>query len=639
MPFVSSAYAAFEGAEGYSHLQRSHVNVGYHPETGDDLLIPDSDRYAGTYILGVQGSGKSGLLEQLIAADITTGHAVIVIDPHGDLVMKCLSHIPPSRLNDTYLLDMEDEDYPFGVNIFSSGSKQSSVAQTQAVERLMHIFEVLWPDVLSQQNLPRYVRAAAITFLANPGATLVDMYRFLLDASVRAAMLQHVTDSSVRTFWQSQYDDLTPAERLKRVQPLIGRLEALFMGRGLVRNIIGQRRTTIDFRRAIEARQLIFVKLPLKTVPQDARLIGTIVLAQIHATIFSFADTPEKQRPGVSLYVDEFQHFATPDFNELFTEGRKFGVRLAIAHQYRAQLPGFLQGSTMTARTKMCFQTTPDDGKEMAYLFPSAEASVQPEDIDPHPTHYLLTRTPDDWFIRVFTETYLRPLQSQKRGNRVEIHLSMPTLWDVITGGSGPNPRIADPTPYLDSLLYQVMRSGNPLVPIPREAVIGFANCGRGFYRQALAVSDYELSAAFRLPPFLVVQRNRSVQWTRKPEGGREQLLHFLFHLRMVMQAVAAHPIGKPSTATPADVAKMLTSLPKRAAFVHSADTTGVIYTHQTPPPLAHHQLMERIGSIVGHTRLVYCHPRAEVERSFGGHVSAQPTEPTVTVRWKEVEP
>src|SRR5581483_9873762 len=277
------------------------------------------------------------------------------------------------RLNQTYLLDMEDEAYPFGVNVFATGKLETSVAATQAVERIMHIFEVLWADVLSQQNLPRYVRAATITLLSNPGSTLVDMYRFLLDDQVRKRMLQRITEPTVRQFWQTQYDDLREAERLRRVQPLIGRLESLFMGRSLVRNIVGQRKSTINFRQAIENREVTFIKLPVKTVTQDARLIGTMIMAQIHAAVFSYADVAESERPGVSLYVDECQHFTTSDFSELLSEGRKFGMKLTLAHQYRNQLPSFLQDSTITARTKIVFQTTPQDGRELASVFPAAQ--------------------------------------------------------------------------------------------------------------------------------------------------------------------------------------------------------------------------------------------------------------------------
>ncbi len=97
------------------------------------------------------------------------------------------------------------------------------------------------------------------------------------------------------------------------------------------------------------------------------------MLSEIHAALFSFADVPAQQRPGFSLYVDEFQNFATPDFSEMFTEGRKFGVRVTVAHQYRSQLPPYLQASSMVARTKVCFQVNPDDAREMAHLFIGGE--------------------------------------------------------------------------------------------------------------------------------------------------------------------------------------------------------------------------------------------------------------------------
>ena len=177
----------------------------------------------------------------------------------------------------------------------------------------------------------------------------------------------------------------------------------------------GQPRTTIDFRKAIEARQIIIIKLPV-TVPHISRLIGTILLAQIQTAVFSFGDIPESNRSGVSLYMDEFQKFATKDIEKLFTQGRKFGMRLTVAHQQRNQLPTFLQASTMTARTKICFQLTPEDGHEMAHVFPAAETTIRPEDMAEHPSRELLAHTPEVEGVEAFVELYLRPLQGHKRG-------------------------------------------------------------------------------------------------------------------------------------------------------------------------------------------------------------------------------
>lgn len=613
MPFMSLVHRAILSPDKQEQLLHTHVQFGYHPETQDMLLIPDGDRYAGTYVIGVQGVGKSGLLENLIAFDAQAGNAVIVIDPHGDLTNNCLAEMPPHLLTQTHLLDMEDEAYPFGVNVFATGRLESSIALARAVDRIMHIFEILWPDVLSQQHLPRYMRAAALTLLANSGLTLVDMYTFLLDEQMRTRMLQHVTDPTVRQFWQTQYDDLSAAERMRRVQPLIGRLESLFMGRSLVRNIVGQRQTTINFRKAIEERNILFIRLPIKTVAQDARLIGTMLLSQIHAAVFSFANVPEAQRPGVSLYIDEFQHFATPDITELFTEGRKFGVKLTVAHQFRGQLPAYLQEATMTSRTKICFQTTPEDGRDMATIFPTQEATIRPEDIEPHPVNHLLTYGSDKTIIQAFIEQYLRPLQSQKRGGKVDINGTHLT-YDVWHGAKMREVYVADPTPYLDSLLYEVMRTGNPELPIPYEAMIGFANCGRGFYTQGRLVSNDMLGPQVNFPPALVVQFGDGYRWTRPPESGREQLYHFLFHLRMTMISLAEEPIGKKSAPSTTVVANMLTQLPRRAAFVRSGETVGVIYTNDTPERLSGRELVARVRTVLGQTRAKYCHPRAEVE-------------------------
>src|SRR5712692_9787578 len=260
MPSISKAYEATIGTDEHARLMATHYPVGYHPETIDTLFLPYKLRYSGMYILGVQGTGKSGLLENLIAHDIQQERSVIVIDPHGDLVDHVTSQMEAHNLSRTYLIDMQDVDYPVGLNAFSTQLEKSPVAFNQAIDRVMHWFEVVWPDVLSQQYLPRFLRAAAITLLHNPGSTLVDMLRLIVDDSYRAGMVKAVEDVSVRQFWQS-YDNLPGQEKRQAVGSLVTRLENLFMGRSLVRNIIGQRETSIDFRRSIEDKEIVLIRL------------------------------------------------------------------------------------------------------------------------------------------------------------------------------------------------------------------------------------------------------------------------------------------------------------------------------------------------------------------------------------------
>ena len=652
MPFIAQAYLDWLRAPERETLLRDHTSLGWHPQTRDALLVPEVDEYSGKYITGVQGVGKSGLLENLIAQDAAKGRSIIVLDPHGDLITHVIQQLPASRLQQTYLLDIEDESYPYGVNALAHGKLTTDVERTQAIERLMHIFEVLWPDVLSQQNLPLYVRMATIVLLDNPGATLVDMLTFLEDSAFRTRLLSRVKDPSVVRFWQQRYEDVAEDDRARRVQPLTNRLTSLFVGRSLVRNIVGQHKTSIRFRKAIENREIILIRLPIKTLKQDARLIGTVLLTQLHAALFSFADIPEAQRPGFSLVVDECQHFVSGDFAELFTEGRKFGVRLVLAHQYRAQLPDFLQQSTMTARTKICFQVTPEDAREMAHLFPVTETFVRPEDIDLHVTETLLTRASDyGAVVERFVDCFLQSLQRYRSGrSKVAIRNGGFDGRAMVSGlMSGQSTHVDimvdDPTPFLDRLLYNVMRTGNWQVPIPYEIPRGFANSGNGFFAAARGAKEWELGPEMmdRFPAHLVVRTgDGDLQWTREPENGKETFYFFLYCLRSLMHQLAQQPIGKETSTKPVDVARMLANLPKRAAFVRAGETVGVIYTNDTKQGVVPEMLQTRIATIQAQTRLTYCHPREDIEQAILNDEAipavASPSNPAVRMsRWEQL--
>ena len=154
MPFHNQAYLESLDKVHASKILTTHSPVGYHPELGDRFFVPTLDRFSGTYILGVQGSGKTCLLENLIAHDILLGQGIIAIDAHGDMIAKCIATLPADKLAKTYVLDMTDVDFPFGVNLFNSLMANTTLAQSQAVDKVMHIFEVLWEDILTQLTYP-----------------------------------------------------------------------------------------------------------------------------------------------------------------------------------------------------------------------------------------------------------------------------------------------------------------------------------------------------------------------------------------------------------------------------------------------------------------------------------------------------
>src|SRR2546426_4746364 len=125
--------------------QQAVTRLGKTVPTGEAVAVRDSDRQSGCYILGVQGVGKSSLLEQLMYQDICKGYAVIVLDPHGDLIDHAIAQMPASRLKDTFVLDIEDVEYPFGLNLLSLEQGATSTKQQQAHDRVLHVFEKCFP--------------------------------------------------------------------------------------------------------------------------------------------------------------------------------------------------------------------------------------------------------------------------------------------------------------------------------------------------------------------------------------------------------------------------------------------------------------------------------------------------------------
>jgi hypothetical protein len=294
----------------------------------------------------------------------------------------------------------------------------------------------------------------------------------------------------------------------------------------------------------------------------------------------------------------------------------------------------------MTARTKVCFQLTPEDAREMAHLFLNGETTITAEDIEPRPVDYLLKYGSDDYVVQTFIDTYLRPLQSQVHSGQVEIrdpgfradHLP---YWMLSVEPPKDKPKVADPTPYLNHLLYEVMKTGDAAAIIDPRIVYGFSNMGCGFYSSFLYALNKQnlLTDAIRFPSPLIVEGANGLYCARQPDGSKEQMYHFLFHLRMTIQHLAMNPIGKKSSLSASEVAHMLTQLPKRAAFVRSGSYVGVMYTDNTGQSVPADKFLERFYNIRGRTRDTYCKPKEELQ-----HTNASDKPPEPMSRWEEVK-
>ncbi|MEP7288871.1 MAG: type IV secretion system DNA-binding domain-containing protein [Chloroflexota bacterium] len=315
------------------------------------------DRRRHTYIVGKTGVGKTTLMQAMALQDIEAGHGVCVVDPHGDLIDDILVRIPPHRAADVILFDPSDLERPVGLNLLNAktDAEKNRIA-TEFIGLLVRMYDP------SQQGIvgPRFqhnVRNAMLTVMSVEGSTLIEVVRVLTDSAYLKQILPSVTDPLVRNYWEKQIASTSDFHKSEVLDYIVSKFSH-FVGDRLVRNIIGQRESTIDFRQIMDKRQILLVNLSKgKIGAEGSQFLGLLLVQSLLIAALSRADSPADQRPDFFLYVDEFQNFATELFGTVLSEGRKYGVSTVIANQYLTQLDSDIRDAIFgNVGSMMCFR-------------------------------------------------------------------------------------------------------------------------------------------------------------------------------------------------------------------------------------------------------------------------------------------
>ncbi len=296
--------------------------------------IKMDDRRRHMYIIGKTGMGKSELLKNIAIQDIQDGRGLAFIDPHGDPVEDLLDYIPEHRIKDVVYINPADMDYPIAFNVMESvdPDKRHLVA-----DGMMAVFKKLWIDLWSAR-MEYILNYTILALLEVPGSTLLGINRMFAEKSYREWVVSQVKDSEVRAFWEQEYAKYTEkfaTEATAAIQNKIGQ----FVSNTLVRNIVGQPKSSFDMREAMDQQKILLINLSKGRVGEDAsRLLGGLLITKIQLAAMSRVDIPRNERKDFVLVVDEFQNFATASFANILSEARKFNLSLVVAHQYVAQM-------------------------------------------------------------------------------------------------------------------------------------------------------------------------------------------------------------------------------------------------------------------------------------------------------------
>ncbi|MEK7545280.1 MAG: DUF87 domain-containing protein [Patescibacteria group bacterium] len=331
------------------------------------------DRRRHVYIIGKTGMGKSTLLENMIFSDIQAGKGIAVIDPHGDLADAVMNFIPSHRTNDVILVDPSDREFPIAFNMLESKDPaMNSIISSGIVGVFKRLYGESWGP-----RLEYILRNAVLALLEYPNTTMLGITRILTDDEFRHRVVKKVTDPVVKAFWNNEFARFTDKQRQEAIAPILNKV-GQFLSSSIIRNIIGQPKSSFDFRFAMDKGKIVIINLSKGKIGEDnSALLGSMFVTKFQFDAMSRADIPESERRDFYLYVDEFQNFATDSFATILSEARKYRLNLTMANQYIAQMPEEVRDAVFgNVGSIATFQVGYDDADYIAKQFGNEDMSV-----------------------------------------------------------------------------------------------------------------------------------------------------------------------------------------------------------------------------------------------------------------------
>ena len=338
-PLNRAIQAGLEPEDGFwqalAEAPASELGVTF---AGLPALLPTTERSKHLYVVGKTGSGKTSLLLHLIREDLEAGRGVVVMAPEAELFRDwLLPLVPPERRGELVYFAPGHADNPVTLNPFAV---ETGDDPRRTAGQLFAVFKRAFGDEDLGTRVTPILGNAIACLAGQPGATLWDMRRLLLDPTVRERMARATDDGYVREFWLSTYPTYPRGSHL----PILNRLDQ-FLRPPPIRRAFCHPVSSFSIRSVLERQGILFLDLS-RLDPESMRLLGQLLLASFQLELMRREVQSEPERQPVHLYADEFQSFAgvaEGTWRELLSRGRRYGLALTLAHQHPSQLSLDLQ--------------------------------------------------------------------------------------------------------------------------------------------------------------------------------------------------------------------------------------------------------------------------------------------------------
>ena len=345
--------------------------------------------------------GKSTLMHHIVAhkmrekAEGRDGDAIVVIDPHADLVGGLLEHVPDSLVDRVRLIDLADERGAPGINLLDTRIFSD---RDRTADSVVRVAKGLWDQwgPRMQSILEQTVKSlheANEQMDEGEQYTILDGLRLLADEEFRGKVLEKVNDPYLMEWWGRDFGKWRHETRADALAPVQTRL-SYYASSKRARAVLGQSRSTIDLRKIIQEGGVLLVSTAQGVVGRDvAALVGASLLNLVDAVIREQGSLPFERRRG-AVVVDEMQSMPGVDYESMLSELGKFGASFVLATQSLAKLDDLSRTMRDTLLANVgclaVFQVSGSDARQLVWEL--GKERVTEDDITSLPVHQCYVR-------------------------------------------------------------------------------------------------------------------------------------------------------------------------------------------------------------------------------------------------------
>jgi len=337
VPFRFIIFLFYNGEEK-TNKPSSVMQVGYER----NAFLTDRNLNYHTQIIGGSGAGKTNLLKVMLEDRIVKGHAIIFFDFKGEVDLTDWMAGATEyygRRDDLAMISMADPKTSYAYNPISLGT------ETEISSQIMNAFT--WSESFYKNSAENalLIILKALCYqrdMTHKTFHLGDLYKFLTDPSFRMDIVSAVS--------QLNYPDMFRAD-LKRIceelstnkkenyLSLITQISKILNSSAgeIVAHKIG---TDAEFnlREAMSSGKITYFMMNNLKLKETAAIMGKMILQDLMKTVGNIYDDRTYQRNPVTLIIDEFASFATPDFGEFIEKARGAGISIVVTYQSRKSL-------------------------------------------------------------------------------------------------------------------------------------------------------------------------------------------------------------------------------------------------------------------------------------------------------------